>query len=355
MPKQPRRKQRRKRRRLKSPSKLKLHRSSGGPPLRLRRRGGAFVLAVLDPFQGPTGPYNFRKDTSHLILKALSSRGHLIFYTDPFSLIARGKTVWARGCRAAVLESEPYFRLEKTETLDLAAFDLILMRKDPPVDQTYLYATQLLDIVSDRIPTINHPRALQKWNEKLSILNFPRWIPETLVTSHKDEIRHFAERQDGPIVVKSLETFGGKGVWRLMRNHPAFEPTIDGITRGGMAPIMAQPYLQKVEEGEKRIFLLEDRPIGAILKIPPRGGFLTNPDLGGQITTTKLDAREKKIALEVGTFLKKEGVFFAGLDLIDGNLTEINITSPGLVWEWNEVDNRRHEEEIAERIEKKFL
>ena len=154
--------------------------------------------------------------------------------------------------------------------------------------------------------------------------------------------------------IKSLESFAGKGVWKAIRGEETYRTLLDDATRQGNHAVMVQAFLSEVARGEKRVFVLDGKPLGAILKIPPDGRFLTNPDLGGRLAPADLTRREKKILAELAPFLQKNGIFFAGIDLIGERLTEINLTSPGLLWEWNEVSNGRHEEEIADGIERKL-
>ncbi len=318
------------------------------------RRGGAFVLFILDPFETPSGRYNFEKDTSHLLMLELQRRGHTVCYSDPRDLMATEGCLSVKTRRVEILDKAPYFFFEEGRYLELDRFQLIWVRKDPPVDAAYLYMTQLLSLVSARVPVLNAPRALRDWNEKLTSLRFPRWMPPTLVSSDKHEISRFLEER-GRAVLKPLSGFAGLGVrlLSLERKDEAHEE-IDAATRIGTLPVIIQAYLDKVRLGEKRIFLVEGRPLGALLKIP-REGFLANPDQGARVVSTSLTAREKKICADLSPFLRKEGVFFAGIDLIDGALTDINVTSPGLVWEWNEAENKRHERTIVDRVEKRFL
>ncbi len=311
-------------------------------------------MAVLDPFRGPSGPYNFRKDTSHLLLLELSRRGHRILYTDPARLVASSGGLSCLAQAVDLLDSDPYFLFHEEKEWPLSDLSLILMRKDPPVDSLYLQATQILSLIADQVPVVNNPRALRDLNEKLAILNFPKWIPSTLVTSSRDEIDSFATGHGGTLILKELDSFAGKGVQKVSRGEACFGETVDTLTLGGNRLIMAQPFLPAVSEGEKRVFMIDGIARGALLKIPPEGGFQTNPDLGGRLAPARLTPREKGICRQVGSFLKKHDIFFAGLDLIGGQLTEINITSPGLVWEWNEVDRTDHGPEIAQLLERRM-
>lgn len=311
-------------------------------------------MAILDPFHSPQGPYNFRKDTSHLILLELARRGHKIYYGDPSSLFLENEAVKVRTTNVSPLATEPYFAFHEEAVLPADRFSLILMRKDPPVDAAYLYATHLLSLVPRKVRVVNDPRALREWNEKLVIFQFPRWIPPTLVAANKKEIDRFVRGLGGLALIKPLAGYAGKAVQKLVRESPDYITLIDEMTSFGTLPVMVQEYLPAIFRGEKRVFLIDGKPIGTLLKVPPEGGFITNPDLGGHLAPTKLTPAERKLCAALGPFLRKNGIFFAGVDLIGGRLTEINITSPGLVWEWNEVDNRNHHEEIVDAIERKL-
>ncbi|HSA59716.1 MAG TPA: glutathione synthase [bacterium] len=309
------------------------------------------ILGILDPLKGPNGPYNLRKDSSHLLLLEFQRRGHAVFVSDPQKLGTKGREVRIRANPAAVLEKSPYFRLSKERLLPASAFDLIVMRKDPPVDGTYLRAARLLSRVPSPTWVCNAPRSLARWNEKLIILEFPDWIPPTRVTADAKAIGRFAQKIGGTVVLKSLSSFGGRGVERADTSHPHFDRIVRKMTRGGRAPVMVQAFLPEVSRGEKRIFLIDGRPLGALRRIPPPGGFLANPDLGARLRRTRLSAREKRLCARLGPFLRRNGIFFAGADVIGEKLTEVNITSPGMLWEWNETDGKRHERQIVDLFE----
>lgn len=332
---------------------MRRHRHTPPPPPRAGK-GGVRVLAILDSFAGPLGHNYFKKDTSHLLLHALARRGRSIFYAEVRSLFADRRGIMVRASSVTVLESEPYFLFHEEAVFPVHHFHLVLMRKDPPVDLSYLYAVQLLSSVPNRTRVINHPRALQNWNEKLVILNFPKWIPPTLVSANKHEIDDFVVRCGGRAVLKPLEGFGGKNVRRVSRESDTYRTEIEEMTRGGSLPVMAQAYLDQVTEGEKRIFMIDGRPLGTLLKIPPEGSFQTNPDLGGRLAPAGLSKKERRLCEEMAPFFRKNGIFFAGVDTIGEKLTEINITSPGLLWELNEMDNQKYEDIIVDLMEKEL-
>lgn len=305
------------------------------------------VLGILDPYPG----YNFRKDSSHLLLWSLWQRGHCIFYTDPSLLFLESGRPYVTTQSAQVHPGAPYFSLGQPVRSPLEDFDLILMRKDPPVDTAYLYATQMLSLVEHKVWIINRPSSLRDYNEKLSIFLFPEWIAPTLVTSDEEKILEFATQRGGTVLLKSLDSFASLGIYKMDNDED--RSRIKTMTQGGRLPIMVQEFLP-IERGEKRVFSIDGEPLGGFLRLPPAGNYLTNPDRGGKTAPTQMTVREKKICDSLRPWLREKGIFFAGIDLIDERLTEINITSPGLIWEWNEVDNHHHETELIDLIEKKL-
>ncbi|MBI2082746.1 MAG: glutathione synthase [Deltaproteobacteria bacterium] len=306
------------------------------------------VLGVLDKYTG----YNFHRDSSHLLLLTLYDRNHTIYYTDPTSLFSQKGEPCAMVSEVKVTRGTPYFHFKPPFPKPLAEMDIILMRKDPPVNTSYYYATHLLSLVEDKTWVINRPSTLRDWNEKLSILFFPEWIPKTLVTGDWHRIEAFQKEREGAVVVKELDSYAGKGI-HLCPFSGDHSKLIHQLTRGGDLPVMVQEYLP-VERGEKRVFFIDGKTFGAIIRHPAAGGFLTSPDHGGTYAATQLTEREKKICSSLEPFFLKKGVFFAGIDLIGEYLTEINVTSPGLLWEWNEVDHQKYEEKIVDCMEKKL-
>lgn len=303
------------------------------------------LLALLDPYRG----YDFRRDTSHLLLLEAAQRGHQVYYAEMSDL------VWDRSLQVVaapveVLQAAPYFQFQSSVRqgqFAIASFDIILIRKDPPVDASYLHATQLLSLVPSPTLVLNPPRFLQNFNEKMGILHFPEWIPKTLVTNDFEQARLFQKEVEGPLVVKPLDGFAGKGIKKIS----SFEELANDFAQNkNLPPVMLQEYLTAIHQGEKRLFFCGDHLFPPLLKIPPTGHFLANPDLGATLDTTELTAREKILAEELGRFFRQNGVFLAGVDLIGEKLTEINVTSPGLLWELNEAYGAQFEQDIVDRL-----
>lgn len=300
------------------------------------------MLCILDPFDH----YDFHKDTSHLLLLEFARRGFVVYYAEPGALAWIANKLVVHASRVSVLESSPYFQFHDEETLPANLFNLILMRKDPPVDLTYLFALQLLSRTTT--PVINDPQALSRWNEKLMILNFPEWIPETLVSSDPSEIIRFCRRHEPSCILKSLMGFAGKETTRISQKSD-LHAILQRATQRGKLPVMVQEFLP-ISSGEKRVFMINGEPIGVLKRTPQPGDFITNPDQGARIAPARLTDREAGLCEKLKPFLRKNNIFFAGVDLIGEKLIEVNITSPGFLWELNEVDSHHYERDIVDKV-----
>lgn len=202
----------------------------------------------------------------------------------------------------------------------LDEYDLIFMRKEPPYDLAFHYATQLLSLTNT--PVVNSPESLRNYNEKLIALPFAAHMPPTLVSSHPRLIAEFIERQ-GSCVIKSLDSFQGKSVRRI---EPGQNEPVEEFTDGGRSPVMVQQFLERVYEGDKRVIMLGDTVLGAALR-KPRSGYHAN-FASSDALKTALTPREQHIVDEVGPWMVEQGIHFSGLDFIGEQLTEINITCP---------------------------
>jgi glutathione synthase len=207
-------------------------------------------------------------------------------------------------------------------TLQLNKAAFILIRKDPPVDEGYINTLLMLQLTAPHVPIINGPQALLTYREKTLPLCFPALTPPTLITTHRAAIEQF-RRQHPDIVIKPLNDFGGRGVVRVQPG----EALNLSQTKG---PFVVQPFLPAVLAGEKRVVMFDGTPVLWLLKVPAEHDFRGNSAQGARLTTCTLSAAEHQTCLDIGQTLKKNGIFFAGLDMIDGLVTEINFTSVGL-------------------------
>ncbi len=220
------------------------------------------------------------------------------------------------------------FETDLRTPIPLSAFNAVFMRADPPLDVRYLQATWILDQARRVTKVINDPRGLRELNEHLSILRFPELIPPTLVTSSESRLRNFLEEQGGAIVVKPVDGYGGRGIFLIKTGDPNTSSILEQATGHGTQWTMAQRYLPDAKKGDKRIIVIGGEPVGAILRVPPDGEARDNLHVGGSAVKTEVDASDWAIIRAVKPMLEEFGILFAGLDVIGGRLTEINITSP---------------------------
>lgn len=270
------------------------------------------------------------KDTSFALMLEAQARGHEVFYLPPSALFACDGTVYAHVQRAHVQRAAPpdHVRLEPAARVDLRSLHAVFIRTDPPFDDQYLYVTQLLERVRHDVVVVNDPRGLRDANEKLYALHFPEVTPQTLVTTREDDIREFL-RQLGTIgVIKPLDGAGGRGIMILDPADRNFRSIIETTTADGRRFCMVQEYLPAVRQGDKRILLLDGEPLGAILRVPRADEARSNIHVGGTVEPATLDADDQRIVAAVAPRLRADGLFFVGLDVIGGRLTEVNVTSP---------------------------
>lgn len=281
------------------------------------------LLFILDPLES----LKAHKDTSLAIMRAAQSRGHELFVSQQHDLFLRGETAKINAQKFTFTAQQ--FSTEQAIEYVPAAFDAIIMRKDPPFDNEYLYSTYLLEIAAEQGGKVyNKPSAIRSWNEKLSVTRFPQFAPEFLVTANNNLIREFLNSHQD-IVVKPLDGMGGSSIFRLSLTDPNISVILETITNFGARTIMAQRYLPEILQGDKRIIVIDGMPLPyALARIPKAGETRGNLAAGGTGVAQALSARDLEIASTVGKTLKQAGLFLVGLDVIGDYLTEINVTSP---------------------------
>ncbi|MDX2259534.1 MAG: glutathione synthase [Hyphomicrobiaceae bacterium] len=285
----------------------------------------------------PLDRLNIASDTSVALMAEGQARGVTIETFQPASLSFDSGTLSAllTPTRIDLAASQP-FTLGTPRRAPLAGFDLVFVRQDPPFDMAYYANTCLLGLLPQSVRVLNAPHAIRNTHEKLSALAFPHLMAQTLVTRDRDEIAAFAGRHEA-IVLKPLSMFGGEMVVKSRAGDPALPGHLDRLLAFSAEPIIAQEFLPGVKTGDRRVMMLEGQPVGALGRLPPEGGFIANIHSGGRPVLAQLNEREAAICAEVGERLVAWGIFFAGLDLIDGHLSEINVTSPTLVQELRRV------------------
>jgi glutathione synthase len=283
------------------------------------------LLFILDPYAS----LQLAKDTSVAIMREASAQGHHLFVCQQQDILLRNAIVHLKTQAFAFSNVGNWYALSEIKEQLPRDFDAIIMRKDPPFDNEYLYNTYLLELASKQGGyVINHPIAVRSWNEKLSIAKFPQFCPEFLVTSQANLIIDFLKAQQD-IVVKPLDGMGGASIFRLTKNDPNLNVILETITDHGKQTIMAQQYLPAIKQGDKRIIVIDGKPLPyALARIPKAGETRGNLAAGGTGVAQPLSLRDKEIANTIGNTLKEEGLFFVGLDVIGDYLTEINVTSP---------------------------
>ncbi len=283
------------------------------------------IVVILDPIE-TLKPY---KDTSLAIMREAAIRGHQLFVALQSDLFLRQEKVRLRAQLFEFSDEVSWYQLGQSAEYAPQDFDVVLMRKDPPFDNEFLYSTYLLDLaVQQGARVLNNPASVRDWNEKLSVANFPQFAPEFLVTRDNDLIREFL-RSHGDIVVKPLDGMGGASIFRLTQLDPNISVILETITDYGKRTVMAQRYLPQILQGDKRIIVIDGAPVPyALARIPMAGETRGNLAAGGTGVAQLLTERDVEIAATVGKALKQKGLFLVGLDVIGEHLTEINVTSP---------------------------
>lgn len=306
-------------------------------------------LFVMDPL----GQMLPDKDTTFVFMLEALARGHRIFFADLRGLYARGHRAFAfaRGCEVERATQHHRF-LDSGSEYPLEAFDAIFMRKDPPADQLYIYATMLLGLADIRHTFVmNEPAGLLQANEKLYALNFPEVIPPTLVTYEISRLRAFMQEMGGQMIVKPLGGHGGEGVFLVSTGDRNLGAILETATHFESQPIMAQRYLPEIRGGDKRLIVLDGEPIGATLRVPTPEEHRGNIHVGGNTIKAPVNDRDREICRILRPRLHRDGLYFVGLDIIGDYLTEVNVTSPTGVQEIDRLDGVNLEAKVIDFVE----
>ncbi|MFH7245169.1 MAG: glutathione synthase [Spirulina sp.] len=290
-------------------------------------------------------------DTSIALMEAAQEKGHQVWITEaPFLSVVGGK---AYGLLRRVeltpvqlvdghwVADEQWYEVDEVEQRPLEDMDVVFMRTDPPVTVPYLYATYILDYIDPaKTRVINSPKGIRAANEKMYALQFTEAIPETIVSQNKAVIRETVERW-GAAVLKPLGGKAGEGILFLQAGDRNLNSMVEISTRQGREPVMIQTYLPAAKEGDKRIILLNGEPIGAVNRIPTGSEFRGNMAVGGRVAQVDITDREQDICHQLAPTLRRDGLYFVGIDIIGGYLTEVNVTSPTGIREIDRLNNVR--------------
>lgn len=268
------------------------------------------------------------KDTTFAFLRAASGRGHENLHCELRDLFVKGGDVFAKVRPLTVSDTAPHATFGAPTTVRLADTEAVFIRKDPPFDAAYLYATLLLERVRGRTILMNDPRGLREANEKLYALHFSKYMPKTLVSAHEDEIYAFLDEIGGQGVIKPLDLAGGSGVMMLTKGDKNTRAIVQLVTGENTRLAMVQEFLPDVVNGDKRVLLLDGEVLGAINRVPRKDDFRSNIHVGGSVEPYDVSEAERAMIADIAKRLKQDGLVFVGLDVIGGKLTEVNVTSP---------------------------
>jgi len=304
---------------------------------------------VMDPLEAVLPD----KDTTFVFMLEALKRGHELYHVGLKGLYTKGHQGFAHARRCEVMRAQPHHRfLDGGTPYPLESFDAIFMRKDPPADAPYLYATMILSLADRRRTFIlNEPAGLREANEKLYALNFPGAIPPTVVTYEIPRLKRFMEEQGGEMIVKPLDGHGGEGVFHAHAGDRNLNAILEAVTRFESRPIMGQRYIPEIRNGDKRLIVLNGEPLGGTLRVPRDDEHRGNIHVGGNCVKADVTPRDREICRMLRPRLERDGLYFVGLDIIGNFLTEVNVTSPTGIQEIDQLDAANLEAKVIDFVE----
>ena len=312
----------------------------------------SLVCAIqMDPLEN----VNIDTDSTFMLALEAQIRGYTLFHYLPEDLSLHESHPYATGRKMEVMRQKGnHFKAGPKKRIDLSEVDVILMRQDPPFDMSYITATHLLEHIYPKTLVVNNPVEVRNAPEKLFVTRFRDLMPPTLITRNMDEIMAFrAEHAD--IILKPIYGCGGAGVFHIKPDDENLQALFEMFTESKAEPIIVQRYLPEVRTGDKRIILVNGKPMGAVNRVPPKGDARANFHAGGSGRKTRLTKREIAICAEIGPILRQKGLIFVGIDVIGDYLTEINVTSPTGIQEINALDGINLESRIWDAIEAQLI
>ncbi|MBL4872076.1 MAG: glutathione synthase [Rhodobacteraceae bacterium] len=299
----------------------------------------------------PIEDVNIDGDSTFRIAEEAQTRGHELFYYTPDKLAYQEGRVTARGFPLTVRrEKGNHFTLGEEQEIDLSDWDVVWLRQDPPFDMGYITSTHILEMIHPKTLVVNDPFWVRNYPEKLLVLEFPDLTPPTTIARDIETLKAFKDKH-GDIILKPLYGNGGAGVFRLTpddRNLTSLHELFTGINN---EPLIAQKFLPDVAAGDKRVILIDGVAVGAINRVPAKGEVRSNMHVGGRPEKVEMTARDLEICERIGPLLREKGQIFVGIDVIGGNLTEINVTSPTGIMELDRFDGINVSAMIWEAVE----
>ncbi len=307
---------------------------------------------VMDPLTH----VNVMADTTFSLMIAAQQRGHEIFYLRPADLMAEADVAFGMLYPVEVrVDQNNSHTLGEAIYAPLHTLDCIMMRKDPPFDVPYLYDVAFLELAQQHgCLILNDPQGLRAANEKLYSLHFKDAIPPTIVTNRAERIKQFINEQGGTAILKPLDGHGGSGILVVTEGDRNLNAMIEIATNLETEHVMCQAYIPAARAGDKRILMLDGKPLGGILRVPLDSEHRSNIHVGGRVVKTELTERDLEICNIVGPRLVKDGLTFVGLDVIGGYLTEVNVTSPTGIQELNRMNGIDASGQVIAWIEEKI-
>ena len=301
----------------------------------------------------PIATINITGDSTFAMMLEAQARGHQMFVYQTSTLALGSGSLFATGNDVMVRDVKGnHFTIGEERRVDLGLYDTVLMRQDPPFDMGYITATHMLETIHPKTLVVNDPIEVRNAPEKLFVLRYPQFMPETLITRDPFELAAF-RRHHGDIILKPLYGNGGAGVFRLGASDQNFSSLLEMFTQTFREPFIAQKYLPDVRKGDKRIILVDGKVAGAINRVPAINENRSNMHVGGKAEPTTLTKREYEICEALEPDLKARGLIFVGIDVIGDYMTEINVTSPTGIREvknfggediaaliWDAIENR---------------
>ncbi len=305
------------------------------------------VAIQMDPIE----PVDIDADSTFALALEAKRRGHTLYHYMVPHLSFKDRKVTARARALDVRRVKgDHASLGDFETLNLADVDVILMRQDPPFDMGYITATHILEHIHPKTLVVNDPAEVRNAPEKLFVTHFEGLMPPTLITSDPEEIAAF-RHEHSDIIVKPLFGNGGAGVFHIKPGDENLNSLVEMFTQSSTEPLIVQRYLPAVREGDKRVILVDGKPVGAINRIPAEGEARSNMHVGGRAVKCEMTTRDLEICEAIGPELSRRGMIFVGIDVIGDYLTEINVTSPTGIQELDRFDGTQPDRLIWDAIE----
>ncbi|MBE7635786.1 glutathione synthase [Sneathiella sp. P13V-1] len=308
------------------------------------------VAIQMDPIES----IDINGDSTFVLALEAQARGYKLYHYGPQDLsFLDGEVIATARPLEVRREHGNHYTLGDAERINLADTDVVLMRQDPPFDMSYITATHLLERVHPKTLVVNDPVSVRNAPEKIFVTHFDGVLPPTLISSNLEEMKAFREEHKD-IIIKPLYGNGGAGVFHLKPGDENLTVIHELFNEFYREPMIIQKYLPEVRNGDKRIILVDGKPVGAINRVPQEGESRSNMHVGGQALKTELTPREQEICDIIGPSLKEQGLIFVGIDVIGDYMTEINVTSPTGIQEINRYDGVKLEAEIWDCIEAKL-